>query len=58
MIVLYKLSLEGIIPGKKGRERLRTNYISQTCGELALKYVDIKRKIQNRVEWRQYQSED
>lgn len=41
--------LEGTIPGKKGRGQPRTNFISQTCGELGLKYLNIKKKIENRV---------
>jgi len=49
-----QLVLERIIPGKKGRGRPSTNYISQTCGELGLKYIDIKWKIEDRVEWRRF----
>jgi len=55
--------LEGVILGKKGKGRPRTNFITQICGGLGLKYVDIIRKIEDREEWRrvvgrQYQSED
>lgn len=46
-----------------GRGRPRGNFILQTCRELGLKHLDIKRKIKYREEWRrvvgrQYQSKD
>lgn len=47
-----QMVLEGVIPGKKRRGSPRTNFISQTREELSLKYVDIKKKIDDGEKWR------
>lgn len=44
-----RVVLEETTLRKKGSGWPRTNFISQTCGQLGLKYVDIKRKINDRV---------
>lgn len=58
-----QIVLEGIYTRKKGRGRPKTNFISQTCGELGLKYIDVKMKIKDWEKWRrvvgrEYQSVD